>query len=215
MMGASKAADAATVAQVAIGLLRQQLPSSARVAAIVTDGGQATNIIPASAVVEVEVRSFTLDGLRDVKRRVLACLEAGALASGCTWEVTASQPRYANLIQEPLLASAWDDALAELGRATIPQVGRFGGSTDMGNVSHVVSSIHPMIGLHEKEAPPHTIEFAATTRSADGDRAVLDAAVALAWTVLDAALDPAKRSELLERQARRGPGTTTAPPEDA
>jgi amidohydrolase len=209
------AGDAATVALVAIGLLRQQLPKSARVAAIIAEGGQATNIIPARAVVAAEVRAFSLDTLRDVKRRVLACFEAGSVATGCTWEVTPSQPRYANLVQEPLLAPAWDQALADLDRPTIPWPRATGGSTDMGNVSHEVPSIHPMIGLPGTDAPPHTVEFAAAARSADGDRAVVDAAIALAWTAVDAALDPAKRTGLLERQARRGPGATTVSQEDA
>jgi amidohydrolase len=203
------AADAATVALVAIGLLRQQLAGTVRVAAFVADGGEVTNIIPARTVVKAEVRSFDLGELNDAKRRVLACFEAGATASGCTWSAERTQPRYANLVQEPMLSGVWNEALAELGRPTVPMQGLTGGSTDMGNVSHVVPSIHPAIAVHGSVAPPHTREFATDARTPEADQAAVDAAIALAWTALDAAVDPEKRTELLQRQSHRVPGATT------
>jgi amidohydrolase len=208
------AGDAATVAQVAIGLLRQQLPVGVRVAAIVTEGGQATNIIPARTVLGVEVRAFELAELRDARRRIVACIEGGALASGCSWEVVPIQPRYANLVQEPLLAAGWNAAMADLGRPTVASARGAGGSTDMGNVSHVVPSIHPKIALHGTDAAPHTPDFASVANTTEADRAVIDAAIGIAWTAVDAALDPAKRGSLLQRQAERGSGATQVSQDD-
>ena len=205
------ALDAATVALTAVGLLRQQLGRGVRVAAIIAEGGDVTNVIPARTVVDLEVRAFELEELTDARRRVLACFEAGALASGCSWEYVRTQPRYANLLQEPLLASAWNDALTELGRPPVPDEGGTGGSTDMGNVSLVVPSIHPGIAVHGSVAPPHTVEFAADAATPAADRAIVDAAIGLAWAAATVALDPASRADLLARQAARPEGATRAP----
>ncbi|MGW9114303.1 M20 family metallopeptidase [Microbacterium sp. NPDC055683] len=208
------ALDAATIALTSIGLLRQQLPGTVRTAAVVTEGGDVTNIIPARTVVQAEVRSFDLDELRDAKRRVLACFEAGALASGCAWEQRRTEPRYDPLVQEPLLAREWNDALAELGRPTIPFAGGAGGSTDMGNVSQVVPSIHPGIAVHGSTSAPHTLGFASDAAAPEGDRAAIDGARGLAWAAAAAALTPASRDDLLERQAARPVGATMRPQDD-
>lgn len=213
---AVNALDAATIALTSIGLLRQQLAGDVRVAAVITDGGEVTNIVPARTVVDAEVRAFELDELLDAKRRVLACFEAGAIASGCTWEQERTEPRYDPLVQESLLADAWNAAVTELGREPISYSGpTMGGSTDMGNVSQVVPSIHPAIAVHGSTAAPHTEQFVADAASPTADRAVLDAATALAWTAATAALTPATRDELLARQAARPAGWTTRPQEDA
>lgn len=208
------ALDAATVALTAIGLLRQQLPGSVRTAAVITQGGDVTNIIPAHTVVEAEVRSFDLDELRDAKRRVLACFEAGAIASGCSWTQERTEPRYDPLRQEPLLAGPWNDALVELGRNPIAVTGLAGGSTDMGNVSQVVPSIHPGIAVHGSTSAPHTEGFAADAATPAADRAIIDAAIGLAWAAASAALAPDSRADLLARQAARPVGATTSPQAD-
>ncbi|WP_120494874.1 M20 family metallopeptidase [Microbacterium phyllosphaerae] len=205
------ALDAATIALTSIGLLRQQLPGTVRTAAVITQGGEVTNIIPARAVLQAEVRSFDLDELRDAKRRVMACFEAGALASGCSWEQVRTEPRYDPLVQEPLLADAWNDALTVLGREPIAFSGAAGGSTDMGNVSQVVPSIHPGIAIIGSTSAPHTEGFAADAATPEADRAVVDAAIGLAWAAAHAALTPSSRADLLARQAARPAGATTHP----
>ncbi len=205
------ALDAATVALTAIGLLRQQLPGTVRTAAVITQGGEVTNIIPARTVLQAEVRSFDLDELRDAKRRVMACFEAGALAAGCSWEQVRTEPRYDPLVQEPLLADAWNDALTELGREPIAFSEMAGGSTDMGNVSQVVPSIHPGIAILGSTSAPHTEGFAADAATPEADRAVVDAAIGLAWAAASAALTPSSRADLLARQAARPVGATTHP----
>ncbi|MFG2695225.1 hypothetical protein [Kitasatospora sp. NPDC048407] len=85
-----------------------------------------------------------------------------------------------------------------------------GGSTDMGNVSHLVSSIHPMIGYDCGDTIMHNPEFTRFGTSAQTDRALLDGGLAMAWTALDLALDPGHRTSLLTRlSARRTAGSAS------
>lgn len=210
---ARNAADAATIALVAVGLLRQQVRDGARLNAIITEAGLVTNIIADRAVVEIEVREATLDALQELERRVLACFAGAATAAGVTWSVDESEPLYADLVQDEDLVEIFAGHLSARGRTldrTAPV--RSGGSTDMGNVSQVVPSIHPVVGVDGAQGPIHTAEFAAAAAGPSGDRAVLDAAVALASTVVDAARDPQLRARLLAAQAERARARDLAAP---
>lgn len=203
------ASDAATLSLVAIGLLRQQLPPDIRMNAYVELGGEATNIIAAHTRVRAEVRGFALADLLDAKRRMLACFEGAALATGCAWNTERSEPLYTEVIQFPGLARQWDEELCRLGREVVTETPLTGGSTDMGNVSQVVPSIHPMIAFRGTTSAPHTIEFAADSASEAADEAVIHGAIAMARTVVAAATGDSRR-ELLELAAARSPGTTQA-----
>ncbi|WP_370179853.1 M20 family metallopeptidase [Rhodococcus wratislaviensis] len=201
------AGAAATIALNAIGLVRQQFRAKTRVNAFVSHGGEVTNIIPARTVVQLEVRAPEIEEWREVKTRVLACFEAGALATGCEWTYTTTEPPYAPMIQNPLLANIWDRNLQATGRElTSASLG--GGSSDMGNVSQVVPSIHPTVAVLGSTAIPHNSDFADAAASPAADAAVLDGATALAWRVLDIALDAEVRGELLRLQAERPKGST-------
>ncbi|UVJ39879.1 M20 family metallopeptidase [Arthrobacter sp. CJ23] len=208
---AINAGDAATISQIAIGLLRQQLPDGVRLNAFVEHGGDVTNVIPARTVVSAEVRAHDLETLEDIKERMLNCFAGGALASGCTWEVAPTEPRYENLVQNTLLAEAWDRNLKALGRTIVEVSGLGGGSTDMGNVSHAVPSIHPMISVLGASGVPHTIEFATDAGSPAGEQAALDGALGMAWTTIDMVTNPETREALLALQAARRPGATRSP----
>ena len=133
------AADAFTIAQVAIGLLRQQLSPSVRVHGIVTEAGTAPNAIPDRARGSWYVRADALAELDDAFARVRACFEAGALAAGCTWELTETSPRYAEFRNDEQLAALFAANAAALGRdMDVAETGPRGmatASTDMGNVS--------------------------------------------------------------------------------
>lgn len=201
------AGAAATLALTAIGLLRQQLPKEVNLNAFVSVGGQATNIIPDRAVLQVEVRAYDLDVWREAKRALLACFEGAAIALGCRWRWSATEHAYAPLQQDPVLASFWDRNMVERGRElTGVEVG--GGSTDMGNVSQVVPSLHPSIAFRGQSAPGHSVAFAEAARTPAADEAAIDGAVLLAWTTLDAALDPQVRTDLRQRTAARPAGST-------
>lgn len=180
------AANAATIGLVAMGLLRQHLPDGVRANAFVAEGGEATNIIPSSTRVRAEVRADTLEAVETARHRVLACFEGGAVATGCSWSWQDAEPTYAEVIQNPVLADAWDRNLAFLGRSPQPHSGSPGGSTDMGNVSHVVPSIHALIAIEGCASAPHTPQFTGDAIGPAAEGAVIDGALALALTAADA-----------------------------
>ena len=180
------AANAATIGLVAMGLLRQHLPDGVRANAFVAEGGEATNIIPSSTLVRAEVRADTLEAVETARRRILACFEGGAVATGCSWSWEDAEPTYAEVMQNPVLADAWDRNLAFLGRSPQPYTGSPGGSTDMGNVSHVVPSIHALIAIEGCASAPHTPQFTGDAIGPAAEGAVVDGALALALTAADA-----------------------------
>jgi len=193
------AADALVVAQTAIGLLRQHIRSTDRVHGIVTKGGYAVNVVPDDAAGQWMARSTTLRELDDLVPKVLRCFEAGALATGATLDVT-RYPPYAEMRHDAGLLDAYRANAEALGR-TFPDLGEAGrritASTDMGNVSHRIPSIHPMVGIDSAGAVNHQPEFAAACATESADRAAIDGAVALAWTAIDAAAEGPLRDRLL------------------
>jgi amidohydrolase len=194
------AADAITVAQVAIGLARQHLEPGQMVSGIVTRGGTVPNIVPARTSAMFDLRADDLDSLRRLETRINRCFEAGAIATGCTHEVVKVSPVYAELTPDPWLAEAYRRAAIELGRHPLSpeeELKEKIGSTDMGNITRALPAIHPTIAIDCGDAVNHQIEFATACASASADRAVLDGALALAWTTISAATDGAQRSRLL------------------
>jgi amidohydrolase len=196
------AQDALTVAQVSLGLLRQQLPPGDQVHGVVRASSGAANVIPASITARYMVRSRTAEGLAALRPRVEACFEAGALATGCSLEYEELSPVYSHMEPDPVLLGAYRANAEALGRRFEADDGgtplpTF--STDMANVSLVVPTIHPLIGIETNGAVNHQREFAAACVTASADAAVHDGAVALAWTAIDAATDPALRERLLAR----------------
>lgn len=193
------AADAFTIAQVSIGLLRQQLPTSVRVHGIVRDAGTAPNAIPDAATGSWYVRADSLAELDDAFERVRRCFEAGALATGCTWDLTETSPRYAEFRNDLELADIFTRNAAALGRdmdrAEHGPRGMATASTDMGNVSQQVRALHPYLGIDSLPAVNHQPEFADAAATPAADRAVRDGAVLLAQTVIDAVVAGGVRSE--------------------
>jgi metal-dependent amidase/aminoacylase/carboxypeptidase family protein len=192
------AADALTVAQTAIGLLRQHIRSSDRIHGIITNGGAAPNIIPAHTSARYMARATTLQQLQDLLPRVRRCFEAGALATGCTVEIAGGDKPYAEMIHDVELASLYRRNADQLGRS-FNESATAAGSTDMGNVSLKIPSIHPFIGINSLPAVNHQPEFTAHCVKPESDRAIFDGALAMAWTVIDAASDPAVRDRLIRR----------------
>src|SRR5947208_8563391 len=196
------AADALTVAQTAIGLLRQHIRQGDRIHGIVTDGGDAPNVVPAHAAADYIVRARTLAELGEIRGKVLRCFEAGALATGATLEVKPSGEPYAEVQHDAQLAAVYRRNAEALGRS-FPDLGvlleRAAASTDMGNVSHALPSIHPMIGIASPPAVNHQPDFTAHCVTAAADQAVADGALALAWTAVDVASDPALAARLRTR----------------
>jgi amidohydrolase len=191
------AADALTVAGVAIGLLRQHIRASDRVHGIVTHGGEAPNIVPAHTQAEYVIRGATLADLEVMRERVMRCLQAGALATGATLDVLPRHDPYAAMHHDPDIAAAYRRNAEALGRIFAPFDPHATASTDMGNVSQAIPSIHPGIGIDSLPAVNHQPEFAAHCISPAADHALRDGAIAMAWTVIDCATDQALRTRLL------------------
>ena len=186
------ALDAAVLGYMNVAALRQHIRPDERVHGIFTEAGEAPNVVPQRTSALWYVRSPSLDGLDVLKDRVLACLHAGADAAGCTMEHEWVDPAYADMVDNVPLVDLYRANAARTGR-DIPPLGEGGqvvGSTDMGNVSHLVPAIHPMIAVSPATIPIHTADFAGFAAGPEGDRAVLDAAKALASTVVDLWLRP-------------------------
>ena len=185
------ALDAAVLGYVSVAALRQHIEAPERIHGIITDGGDKPNIVPAYARAEWIVRSSTVTKLDALKQRFLACLEGGAEAAGCEMHVEWIDPVYADMVDSAAIGERYRanaQALGRIVRAPSPAT-RVVGSTDMGNVSYAVPSIHPMIQVAPPGVPIHTPAFAGFAGGPEGDRAVIDGAKALAWTVADLWLD--------------------------
>lgn len=186
------ASDAMVIAQVAIGMLRQQLPAGTRVHGIVSQAGTAPNAIPETAAGHWYVRAQTLEQLDELFDRVIHCFEAGALATGCSFAYEETSPRYSEFRNDPALLKRFAAHAAELGRDMDVEERLPGGmntaSTDMGNVSRVVRAIHPYLGIDSLPAVNHQAEFADATMTDAGRQAVLDGALLMALTVVDECL---------------------------
>ncbi|WP_205876669.1 M20 family metallopeptidase [Mycobacterium camsae] len=200
------AADAVTVAQVAIGLLRQQLAPGQMMHGIVTDGGQAVNVIPGQAALKYAMRAVDSDSLRDLEGRMYSCFAAGALAAGCEYEISEAGPPYAELRPDQWLADVFRAEMRRLGREPVPAGVESGlplGSTDMGNVTHVLPGIHPVIGVDAGGATVHQRAFAAAAAGPSADRAVVEGAIMLARTVVALATDSGERDRVLAAREHR------------
>lgn len=198
------ALDAMTIAQVAIGLLRQQLKPGDQVHGTVLGAGTAANVIPAKVTGRFMCRAPSLAGLAALEPRVRACFEAGALATGAAVQFEEICPVYSHMESDEGLVAAYRVNAESLGRrfrADDEGLPAPTFSTDMANVSLEIPTIHPLLGVASNGAVNHQREFAAVCAGPSGDAAVHDGAVSLAWTAIDAATRPRIRERLLA-QAR-------------
>jgi len=187
----TNALDAAVQAYVNVSSLRQQILPTDRVHGIIVDGGAAPNIIPAHTKMAWYIRSATDERLDELYDKVVACFEAAAMATGCTFRVQDEGHRYIDLRSDRLLVDLYAANTAAIDRP-MPRMSELPtkqgmGSTDMGNVSHVVPAIHPMISINSYPAINHQKEFAAHTITPDGNKAIRDGALAMAGTIIDLA----------------------------
>ncbi|MBV9331731.1 MAG: M20 family metallopeptidase, partial [Alphaproteobacteria bacterium] len=186
------ALDAVVTSYQAIAQLRQHIRNTERIHGIITEGGLAANIVPERAQCRFYVRAADTHELAPLKARVQACFEAGALATGCKLELHWGECDYLDLKTSWPMAEAFEKNAVALGRDFVPARSLppgYAGSTDMGNVSHRVPSIHPMIAVAPTNVIIHNAEFARWAASERGETAVLDGAKALAQTAIDVMCD--------------------------
>jgi len=195
------ALDAMVIAYAAVAALRQHIRQTERIHGIITEGGLAPNIVPERSVGRFYVRAADSSALAVLKERVEGCFRAGAEATGATLELEWPAVEYLDLRFNAPLAAAFRRNAESLGREFTPLdeiPSSFRGSTDMGNVSHRVPSIHPMLAAAPPGVVIHHADFAKWAGSEMGDAAALDGARALAMTALDFL-----SQEELRRDARR------------
>ena len=206
------ALDAAVLGYMNVAALRQHIKPTERIHGVFTKAGDKPNIVPKHTAAQWYVRSPNVRGLEKLKARVFTCLEAGAAAASCEMTYEWKDPAYFDMIDNGPMTELYSANVARLGRTAVdpsssgtPVVG----STDMGNVSYRVPSIHPMIKVAPPHVSIHSPEFTAYARSEDGDRAVLDGAKAMAMTVADLWLQPGLldtvRAEFERKTTERGP----------
>jgi len=181
-----------------VAALRQHILPTERVHGIFTEAGDQPNIVPDHTKARWYVRSPDLAGLEALKERVLRALVAGAEAAGCEIQYEWKHPVYADLTPNGPLLDLYRENAATIGRTLLdgPDAPAVVGSTDMGNVSHLVPSIHPMIQVSPADVPIHSHEFAKWAASPDGDRAVLDGAKVMAMTAVDIWTRPGMPEEI-------------------
>ena len=182
------ALDAAVMGYMGVAALRQHIAPTERVHGIFLKAGDKPNIVPRESSMDWYVRSDTIASLQPLKQRVLACLEAGALSCGCTMTHQWDDRPYADMLTNGPLVASYVTNSAALGRVVRdPRESGHAvvGSTDMGNVSHLVPSIHPMIAIAPAGTAIHTEEFAKCARSKTADQAILDGAKAMVMTAID------------------------------
>jgi amidohydrolase len=199
--------DAVVIAEVALALLRQQVPSDHRLSANVVRSGSVPNVIPDHATIEFECRAWTIDEYEALRVRVFRCLEAGALATDCGLSIEPVGRPYQPLRQNDLLGGLWCDALVELGLDPAAGVPLAGGSTDMGNVSQVVPSLHPWVRLPGVTASLHSADYAAAAGTDVAYDVMTQAAIAMAWTV--AAATGPQQVGLLRARRQELPGSSS------
>ena len=186
------ALEAMLMSYAAINSLRQHIKDTARIHGIITDGGEAANIVPAHTAGHFIVRAEEDSYLDELKERVLNCFMGAATATGAKLKYKWGEARYAPLHNNFTLARMFRKNLQSLGRRVHLVDPRIGiGSSDIGNVSRVVPSIHPLIAIASARAVTHSPQFAKTAASEAGMRGLIDAAKALAMTVVDLVAEPA------------------------
>jgi amidohydrolase len=182
-----------------IGALRQQLKDDVRIHGIITDGGQAANIIPEHTAARFLVRSSDLAYLREVFARFEACVEGAARATGCTSKVTPGELIYEPMKPNGVLASLYGENWGRNGGQEDPADPEVGyGSTDMGNVTQVIPGIHPYVRIAPRGTPGHSRAMVAASKSPEAIEGIRMAAKTMAMTTLDLLASP----QALE-QARR------------
>ena len=185
------ALEAMVLAFNAVNSLRQHIKDRARIHGIITHGGEAANVVPAYSAAVFLVRAMDNAYLDELKQKVLNCFEGAALATGARLDYRWSEVSYAPMKNNLALAQLFAQNLQSLGRRVELFEPHFGfGSTDMGNVSQVIPAIHPSVAIVSPDVLLHSADFAVAAASESGHKGLLDAAKALAMTVVDLLSEP-------------------------
>jgi amidohydrolase len=178
------ALDAAVMAYNSISVLRQQMKPDWRVHGVISNGGAKPNVIPEKSVLEYMIRAPDRIELKLLVGRVRSCFEAAAMATGCQVDIRNSAPSYDNLVSNEVLASLFAENLKYF-NVPFAKTTKLSGSTDMGNVSHVVPAIHPKYAIGSGKESIHTRSFTNLTNTPASHESTLTVAKCMAHTCLD------------------------------
>ncbi len=189
----------------AINSLRQHIRSKARIHGIITDGGQAANVVPAHSAASFLVRAADEPYLEVLKKKVIDCFKGAAIATGARLEYKWDELCYAPMLNNPTLAKVFVKNMRQLGRKTkLEDPDKSFGSTDFGNVSQLVPGIHGSVAIARPGVVTHSPQFAVAAASEKGLQAMTDAARGMAMTAADLLSDPAllarAKEEFLQRK---------------
>jgi amidohydrolase len=192
------ALDAAVLGYMNIAALRQHILPTERIHGIFLKGGEKPNIVPRETEMDWYVRSNTIETLQPLKERVAGCLHGGAHAAGCHVDLQWQPNPFADIVDNIPLLAAYVSNSAQFGRmlTTEYMAGTGGGSTDMGNISYLTPSIHPMIAVAPEGVSLHTPEFADYATNEEATRAILDGAKIMAMTAIDVWTNDALAAEI-------------------
>ena len=179
------ALDAAVMAYTSISVLRQQMKPTWRVHGVIVRGGTEPPVIPEDVCIKYYIRAMTKNELAELERKVRACFEAAADATGCSVTIVEESPPYMEILSNKPLAKLYADNLEQLGKGHVTKTQDVLLSTDMGNVSYVVPSIHPMYRIGSGSEVNHTREFTSVSNTPEAHKETLVAGKTMAHTCID------------------------------
>ncbi|MFH1662842.1 MAG: M20 family metallopeptidase [Chloroflexota bacterium] len=186
----------------AINSLRQHIRDDARIHGIITNGGQVVNVVPAHSAASFLVRAKDEAYLEELKNKVLNCFKGAATATGTKFKYKWGDVQYAPMRNNIVMANLYIANMKTLGRSVkLVNPDQSFGSTDMGNVSQLVPSIHPSIAISPKGASIHSLRFAEAAASESGIQGIIDAAKAIAMTAVDLLSSPETLQEVNKKFA--------------
>jgi amidohydrolase len=185
------ALDAIILSFNAINSLRQHIRDDARIHGIITDGGQVVNVVPAHSAASFLVRAKDEAYLEELKNKVLNCFKGAAAATGADLKYSWGDVQYAPMRNNTVMANLFIANMNILGRSVkLVNPDQSFGSTDMGNVSQLVPSIHPSVAIAPKGVSIHSPQFAEAAASESAIQGIIDAANAISMTVIDLLSSP-------------------------
>lgn len=187
------ALDAMILTFTNINALRQQIQPDARIHGVIMDGGKAPNIIPDYSMAHFYVRAKKRSYLNELVEKFITCAQAGALASGTQMTMRYYENSFDDMLSNVTISERMRDYMSDiLGMSPIHRAPESFGSVDMGNVSHVIPSIHVLVDIaNGKPLVPHTVEFQIAAGTPYADEVTIKSSKALALTGYDILTQPA------------------------
>ena len=197
------AMDACVQTYNAVSMLRQQVRPDCRIHGIITNGGQAANIIPELAAATYYVRAPRIDTMWELYRRVVACAEGAAKATGVSLKVIEHDTVYEPMTSSRVMLDLFAANMQTVGLGEGEPIPDRLGSSDIGNVSQVIPAIQPMIGIAPAGMAIHTRDFADAAVKPLARAGLIAAAKTMAMTTYDLLAEPARVAQAKADFARR------------